>query len=140
MTLEIGKHKTPGALYAKRWRNKNKEEVKAQKRKWYLKYKDKHLARLAKAYVELRREVFTAYGGFVCACDKCPEINPSFMTIDHIGGCSRELRKLQGLGGRMYRWLQLNGYPPGYRVLCYNCNQGRAKNKGICPHEGSHNG
>ncbi len=28
-----------------------------------------------------------------------------------------------------------NNFPPGFRVLCYNCNCGRNHNKGICPHK-----
>jgi hypothetical protein len=28
-----------------------------------------------------------------------------------------------------------NNFPRGYRILCYNCNCGRALNNGICPHK-----
>jgi hypothetical protein len=31
--------------------------------------------------------------------------------------------------------LKKRGYPPGYRVLCFNCNRGRYLNGGVCPHE-----
>lgn len=27
------------------------------------------------------------------------------------------------------------GFPPSFRVLCYNCNSGRARNRGVCPHQ-----
>jgi hypothetical protein len=32
-------------------------------------------------------------------------------------------------------WLKRNNFPSGYRVLCMNCNHGRKRNGGICPHE-----
>lgn len=32
----------------------------------------------------------------------------------------------------MHRWLEANGYPAGFQVLCANCNM--AKQSGGCPH------
>lgn len=37
-------------------------------------------------------------------------------------------------GERTYFWLSKNGYPPGFRVLCFNCNAAMHM-FGICPHE-----
>jgi hypothetical protein len=31
--------------------------------------------------------------------------------------------------------LKRMGYPSGFRVLCWNCNNAREHNDGICPHE-----
>jgi hypothetical protein len=28
----------------------------------------------------------------------------------------------------------VNGFPAGFQVLCFNCNQGRRLNHGVCPH------
>jgi hypothetical protein len=28
-----------------------------------------------------------------------------------------------------------NGFPPGYQVLCMNCNHGKRMNNGVCPHK-----
>ena len=71
-----------------------------------------------------------------CAC--CGEWLLPFLSIDHIEGGGTKHRK--NLGGKysvadLYRWLKDQGYPAGFRVLCYNCNIGRAHNLGICPHE-----
>jgi hypothetical protein len=30
---------------------------------------------------------------------------------------------------------QKHGYPEGFQVLCMNCNWGRYRNGGVCPHE-----
>jgi hypothetical protein len=41
-----------------------------------------------------------------------------------IGGRTRDLRL----------WLKRHNFPPGFRILCFNCNSGRHLNGGICPH------
>jgi hypothetical protein len=38
-------------------------------------------------------------------------------------------------GGQFYQWLIRNAYPPGFQVLCWNCNAGRHINGGTCPHQ-----
>jgi len=32
-------------------------------------------------------------------------------------------------------WLTDNDYPEGFQILCWNCNMGKARNGGICPHK-----
>jgi hypothetical protein len=47
------------------------------------------------------------------------------LTIDHIkGNGAEERRRLakQARGSRFYLWLKRHGYPEGYQVLCFNCN------------------
>jgi len=78
-----------------------------------------------------------AYGGSVCAC--CGETDIRFLTIDHVDGDGAQHRKLIGGGGNTYKWLRQNGYPSGFQVLCYNCNMGRYRNGGICPHNDPNN-
>lgn len=91
-------------------------------RKRRLRWKDR--------YSKLRNEVFMAYGGYKCAC--CGVTEPAFLTVDHIEG-----RKLKWDVGEIF-WARLRreGFPVGYRILCYNCNVGRYRNGGVCPHEG----
>lgn len=84
----------------------------------------------------IRLAALLAYGGVFCAC--CGETEERFLTIDHINGCTKAQRKAEGTGGALYRWLRAHGYPPGYQVLCFNCNMGREKNGGICPHRDPH--
>jgi hypothetical protein len=87
-----------------------------------------------------RLDAILAYGGPnpKCACPGCDENRLPFLTIDHInndGGKHRdELAPTKGLppgGGVVFRWLKKNGYPSGYRVMCYNCNM--ARGIGQCP-------
>jgi len=79
----------------------------------------------------LRLNVINHYGG-VCEC--CGEHNIRFLTIDHINNDGANHRKIVG-SSNIYSWLVKNEYPNGFRVLCMNCNWGRAYNGGICPHK-----
>lgn len=80
---------------------------------------------------KLRKEALAQYGG---DCQCCHENRNEFLAIDHIYGCTKELRKEQGGGNTFYRWLKRNGFPSGYQVLCHNCNMAKAFH-GYCPHQ-----
>ena len=83
--------------------------------------------------LEIKTKVMNHYGG-KCAC--CGEDNLIFLSIDHInGGGDKHRRELGSGGGRLYRWIVSNNYPNDFQVLCFNCNQGRAVNGGVCPHQ-----
>jgi hypothetical protein len=90
----------------------------------------------------LRSAVFAAYGGAVCAC--CGEKELAFLTLDHIenNGAAERLKiagRRNAAGVHTYKWLVKHGYPPGYQVLCMNCNFGKRMNDGVCPHRGTCN-
>ncbi len=81
---------------------------------------------------------FEAYGGIRCAC--CGETDFMFLSLDHISGDGNKQRAIihgsrYQAGHHTFRWLRLNGYPAGYQVLCMNCNAGRYRNGGVCPHK-----
>lgn len=81
----------------------------------------------------VKNEVIAAYGGR-CACQNCPEhVKPhrEFLTVDHEIPCGYKNREPTNM---LYRRLRREGYPKGYRVLCYNGNSGRSRVTGICPH------
>jgi len=87
-----------------------------------------------------KQRVMNHYGGR-CLC--CGESCLDFLTIDHIQENGAEHRRRiapnhrgKGPGGDLfYRWLENNNYPVGFQVLCYNCNIGKHRNDGICPHQ-----
>lgn len=85
---------------------------------------------------KLRSNALAAYGN-CCAC--CGESTWEFLAIDHIdGGGGKHRRSLGIMGGGgapFYRWLERQGFPSGFRVLCHNCNAASAL-YGKCPHEG----
>ena len=81
----------------------------------------------------LKKEVLQAYGGFRCSCPGgCTETHIRFLTIDHIHNDGAKHRREIG-SVNIYTWLKNNNYPPGFRVLCMNCNW--ARRTGPCPHE-----
>ncbi len=80
----------------------------------------------------LRDEVFAAYGGYRCRC--CGETTPEFLHIDHVHNDGAEHRRRIGSGSRIYEWLRKNQFPPGFQVLCANCNLAKG-HYGCCPHQ-----
>lgn len=80
-----------------------------------------------------RRSVFAAYGAF-CSC--CGESKEKFLSIDHIDNNGYEHRKEIGAcGTALVKWAIKNGFPSSLRILCMNCNHGRSRNNGVCPHD-----
>lgn len=79
-------------------------------------------------------ECYMHYGGARCVC--CGEDERMFLSLDHINNDGHIDRKngLHG-GARMYQKLKDMGWPEGYQVLCMNCNTGKYRNGGICPHK-----
>jgi hypothetical protein len=85
----------------------------------------------------VKRQALAAYAGDPprCQCPGCAEYREEFLTIDHLNNDGAEHRRAEGVGGSgIYWWLRRNGYPPGFRVLCWNCNCARGQ-FGYCPHE-----
>lgn len=79
----------------------------------------------------LRLEALKVYGGS-CAC--CGETEPAFLALDHIGGGgNKHRRELGGSGSRLDTWLRSRNYPPGFQVLCHNCNMATSRGR-TCPH------
>ncbi len=83
----------------------------------------------------LRLQVLEAYGGTPPSCACCGVAHLEFLAIDHVGGGGNAHRKAIGATKPidMCRWLKRNGFPPGFRVLCHNCNSALG-HYGYCPH------
>lgn len=89
----------------------------------------RQLARLRRQ----REEVYAGYGG-KCSC--CGESNPLFLTIDHVNSDGAEERRLTNRNtARQHRVILKENFPVRYQLLCFNCNCGRHRNGGICPHQ-----
>jgi hypothetical protein len=81
----------------------------------------------------LRLAAFTAYSSGAPSCACCGETDTDVLTIDHVHGGGKQHR-LKQKAHNLAQWLKVNHYPPGYQILCFNCNAGRAINGGTCPH------
>lgn len=83
---------------------------------------------------QVRDDAFAAYGGYKCVC--CGETERLFLDLDHVnGGGNKHRASLHKNGSAVYWWLKQHGYPKGMmQPLCSNCNQGKSRNNGVCPH------
>lgn len=81
-----------------------------------------------------RKSVLNHYG---CKCQCCGETEEMFLTIDHKNNDgAKHRRRIYGnrIGSGFYHWIIKNNYPDFLQVLCYNCNCGKSRNGGTCPH------
>jgi len=130
----------------RRYRQRHPEKIRAMHRAYYWKNHQRMLVKMKESHQRLsslrhwyrqdynhrlKQSVIQAYGG-QCAC--CGETELCFLCIDHIGGGGTKHRESTGKGHRFYEWLRRQGYPPGYQVLCYNCNAAK-ESPGGCPHK-----
>lgn len=90
-----------------------------------------------------REKCLDAYGR-TCACCGLDEV--VFLTFDHVNNDGaahrRELYGPAKDGGRprggtytFLRWLINNGFPDSIQLLCANCQLGKVRNGGACPHQ-----
>lgn len=79
----------------------------------------------------MKARILSRYG-YKCRC--CGESNELFLTIDHINNDGNKHRKEMNYRS-IYVWLVKNNYPDNFQILCYNCNCGKSRNKGVCPHK-----
>lgn len=140
--------------YHREWYQKHKASVLSSVRGWlktpngkaYQKargvkfrkeFPTKHRDGIKRSNDRLKLEVLTRYSvGSVPECACCGETILDFLTLDHVnGGGAAERAKYGHRGGTaQYRSLRKRGFPPGYQVLCWNCNCAIGK-RGVCPHK-----
>lgn len=121
---------------AKKYYEKNKATRAAKLRAW-AKANPERLKEVNKLRArKLKQDVINAYGK-VCRC--CLEANITFLCLDHVnGGGLKHRNELRATSsGQFYSYLRAHKYPmdPPLQVLCYNCNQGKQINGGVCPHQ-----
>jgi len=81
--------------------------------------------------LKARKRFLELYGG-ICVC--CGQADPRFLSIDHInndGYKHRERiddRDILTMAARHHR-------PDIFQILCFNCNMGKERNGGVCPHK-----
>ena len=105
------------------------EQRRERGRRWYNENAPRQNVRVRANHRKEREACIAAYGG---ACECCGETRYEFLAIDHINGGGRQHR--EKIGNKICRWLVKNNFPPGFRVLCHNCNLSIG-HYGYCPHE-----
>lgn len=129
------------------WREKNRDHHSAYQARYQRKRLEEmdparraELKAVMARKAQLRRDklrmiVFSAYGGYKCAC--CGETEPTFLSIDHVhnDGYARGKAGEPRSGEPLYQMLIKRNFPPDFQILCMNCNHGKSRNGGICPHQ-----
>lgn len=145
----------------KEWRKNNVEKWNVISRKLAAKYREttdvleknrkykkvngvRLSARNKERWREIKYEIFSHYCGGEPICMCCGEKNMEFLSLDHINNDGAEHRRSMrlgkkgggmGSGTQLYYWIRRNKYPLLFQILCMNCNCGKAKNDGVCPHK-----
>ena len=93
-------------------------------------------ASATKVNAECKRIIYGFYGN---ACTCCGEMEPLFLSINHINNNGNQARQEDKTGGTNFyrllaRKIQRNEAPTDLQILCHNCNWGKHINGGICPH------
>lgn len=71
---------------------------------------------------KLKESVFKYYCCGDIKCKRCGFYDIRALTIDHINGEGfKHKKELGSAGNTMYRWIKKHNYPPGFQVLCMNC-------------------
>lgn len=140
-------HRAKCAAKEKKRRAEKGDSVRAIRRAHYHRNPERAAELKKRSHQKLKDEVFANYGGYVCRC--CGETESGMLNIDHIDENGAEHRRALGLtmrnlinrtpklpgGATFYHWLKTQGFPPGYQVLCYNCNISKHRNGGFCAHQ-----
>jgi hypothetical protein len=146
MGRDMIKDPSKHTLYARKWIKTESGEKYREWRKQYMvewrkKNREKSKAIQKRSYDKARLESLIKYSGDPPRCGCCEETILEFLTIDHIDGKGaehrRQIEKEYGWkigGNQLVFWLKRNNYPPGFQVLCANCNFGKRTGQ-KCPHE-----
>ena len=93
-------------------------------------YNEKQNERTKEYQRKVKEIVYETYGN-KCAC--CGEVERLFLSIDHVNndGSKEKSRNPYSIYLKIIRL----SFPKDYQLLCMNCNHGKSRNKGICPHK-----
>jgi predicted restriction endonuclease len=81
----------------------------------------RRMSRHACATHAAHRDAVLAHYGHKCATPGCVEVTKEFLHVDHIDGGGNAHLKEIGFG-KIFRWLIKNNFPPGFQILCVDCN------------------
>ncbi len=125
---QIDKRKTDPEYRRRRYDRQNAQ--RNERYKTDPEVRRKHIEESRRKYAAVRLAIVEAYGS-KCVC--CGETEPMFLELDHVnGGGNKHYRVVTPF--TVYRQIIKAGFPDIYRLLCANCNRGRQRNGGICPH------
>ena len=114
------KDKKKNNEYQKEYHNNNRGRLNFKKREQF-----KRMADL----------IFDYYGN---KCNCCGETQRLFLTLDHVNNDGYKYKFPSGkriTGATFFRKIIKEDFPDTIQILCMNCNHGKMRNRGICPHQ-----
>lgn len=109
------------------YRLKNKKRFREYAHQYRQQYPERVTACRTKWRQQLKKKILSHYSNGIPHCMGCGITDIDVLCLDHIANNGNEQRRQLGLlGASFYRWLEREGYPEGYQVLCANCNMKKA--------------
>jgi hypothetical protein len=104
---------------------------------WSSKWGIDHKKRVFKMRSDMVWATILNQYGPTCSC--CGEKEVRFLTVDHVENDGNEdlINGRRHSGPSFYLKIVKEGFPKRYQILCMNCNWGKGKNGGVCPHVSS---
>jgi hypothetical protein len=100
-----------------------REKKREYDRHWRARYPEHYRAKNRRYNEKIKKETFKQYSPLL-RCQRCGFADLRALSIDHIDGGGAAHRRVVSDGRRgfnFYLWLRQEGYPPGFQVLCMNC-------------------
>jgi hypothetical protein len=116
------------ARSAERYKNDPafREKKKLEARQWGESNKAKRKESIRAHFENLKNAVINVLTDGEGTCRWCGQGDQDVLTIDHMNNDGAAHRREFGgkhfTGRNIYRWIVQNDYPPGFQVLCCNCN------------------
>ena len=93
-------------------------------------YKERQYKMLRDYQKKVQNIVYDYYGN---KCNCCGETERLFLSLDHVNndGNKEKNRNTYSICLKIIR----DNFPNKFQILCMNCNHGKSRNNGICPHK-----
>lgn len=110
------------------------QRTKAEHKAYADKHRERFRLKSREGQRRLRLQVLRHYSGGTPRCACCGETRYQFLALDHINGRSESERSARRVASaKLCTWLRRHDFPPGFQVLCHNCNCAKGF-YGQCPH------
>lgn len=113
---------------------RHREDLNIRRASHHAEHREERNAQQRERDARTKAACFIHYRNGALACSCCGEGTNEFLTLDHING-RKAMGHTRALSGpKLYRHLFTHNFPPGFDVLCMNCNLAKGI-YGQCPHK-----
>lgn len=116
-------HLKEDARRSREYRKRHPDRIKNLNQNYYKKNKPVVNQKNRDRYIELKKLTFSKYSqNNTIECAICGENTLNFLTLDHIKGRKKHQHSTMFSAAKLWYYLKKNDFPPGYQILCWNCN------------------